>query len=419
MPDQTEERSGRYDTMSEHQASATRAVRPDGVRGTNQSKLRAHNERLVLTLVRQSGALPKAEIARRTGLSAQTVSVIMRSLEADGLLEKRAPVRGKVGQPSVPMGLAPKGAYFLGLKVGRRSLDLIMVDFVGTVIGRVHRTYKFPSPDGVVAFAEEAIETLLKRLPPDAVSRVAGLGIAIPFHLWAWAGPLGVEQADMDPWRHRDVAAEIGADVPFPVYLQNDATSACSAELVFGAVERPRDFLHMFIGFFIGGGVVLNGSLYTGERGDAGAFGPLPVGRRDGKIVQLLDVASLAALERAILEAGGNPGMIWESPKAWTVPADLLDEWTEQAANGIAWAIASACNVIAFSSAVIDGWLPDEVRHDLVSRIRVALKEFDLAGITPPSVEEGAIGADARSLGAASLPLSERFLLDRNAFLAV
>ena len=77
--------------MSEHQASATRAVRPDGVRGTNQSKLRAHNERLVLTLVRQSGALPKAEIARRTGLSAQTVSVIMRSLEADGLLEKRAP----------------------------------------------------------------------------------------------------------------------------------------------------------------------------------------------------------------------------------------------------------------------------------------------------------------------------------------
>ena len=51
-----------------------------GARGSNQSGLRAHNERLVLSLVRRHGALAKADIARRTGLSAQTVSVIMRQL---------------------------------------------------------------------------------------------------------------------------------------------------------------------------------------------------------------------------------------------------------------------------------------------------------------------------------------------------
>ena len=94
------------------------AAHGDAVRGSNQSGMRAHNERLVLTLVRQMGPLPKAEIARMTGLSAQTVSVIMRALEADGLLEKGAPIRGKVGQPSVPMGLVAQGAYFLGLKIG-------------------------------------------------------------------------------------------------------------------------------------------------------------------------------------------------------------------------------------------------------------------------------------------------------------
>ena len=97
---------------------------PDGgaPKGTNQSGMRAHNERLVLSLVRRE-ALAKSDIARMTGLSAQTVSVIMRALEQDGLLLRGDPVRGKVGQPSVPMHLAADGAFFYGLKVGRRSAD--------------------------------------------------------------------------------------------------------------------------------------------------------------------------------------------------------------------------------------------------------------------------------------------------------
>ena len=47
-------------------------------RGTTQNGVRLYNERLALTLIRQYGQLPKAEIARLTGLSAQTVSVIVR-----------------------------------------------------------------------------------------------------------------------------------------------------------------------------------------------------------------------------------------------------------------------------------------------------------------------------------------------------
>ena len=84
-------------------------------RGTNQSGMRDHNERLVLSLVRLHGGLSKSDIARMTGLSAQTVSVIMRELERDGLLLKLAPQRGKIGQPSVPMSLNPDGAFFIGL----------------------------------------------------------------------------------------------------------------------------------------------------------------------------------------------------------------------------------------------------------------------------------------------------------------
>ena len=65
---------------------------------------------------------------------------------------------------------------------------------------------------------------------------------------------------------------------------------------------------------------------------------------------------------------------------------------------------------------MIDGWLPEQIRRDLVALTAQKLPGFDLTGLTRPDLREGSIGPDARSLGAASLPLSERFLLDRNVF---
>ena len=67
--------------------------------GSNQTRVRAYNERLVLSLVRLHSALSKADITRLSGLSAQTASVIMRALEKDGLLLRGEPLRGRVGQP--------------------------------------------------------------------------------------------------------------------------------------------------------------------------------------------------------------------------------------------------------------------------------------------------------------------------------
>ena len=81
-----------------------------GGRSSKQTAVRVHNEQLLLSLVRRHGALAKADIARLTGLSPQTVSVIMRRLEAEGLLARQAPVRGRVGQPSIPMTLAAREA---------------------------------------------------------------------------------------------------------------------------------------------------------------------------------------------------------------------------------------------------------------------------------------------------------------------
>ena len=96
-----------------------------------------------------------------------------------------------------------------------------------------------------------AIERLLNNLTNEERDRVAGLGIAIPFRLWEWAKALGLDPKDMEDWKTEDIAKKISQKWDFPIYLQNDASAACGAELVFGAQDRPRDFLYFFIGFFM------------------------------------------------------------------------------------------------------------------------------------------------------------------------
>ncbi len=384
-------------------------------RGTNQAGMRAQNERLVLTLLRQHGALAKSDIARMTGLSAQTVSVIMRALEKDGLLTRGEPQRGRIGQPSVPMSLAVDGAFFLGLKIGRRSVDLTLIDFLGHVRATERRIYRYPTPGAVVEFVASALPRLIALLPQPLRGRIGGLGVAMPFQLWNWVQFIGAPQSEMDAWRDRDIQAELSALTGMPVYVQNDATAACGAELVFGRGERPRDFLYFYVGYFIGGGLVLNGQLFTGRSGNAAGVGPMPVPGPDGQRRRLLSIASASVLAASVEAAGLSADHLWERHDEWAVPQPLLEAWMDQAAEGLAYAVLSASTLMELEAVLIDGWIPADVRTGLVARTHAALHRLDLSGIDAPVIREGTVGAEARALGAAAIPLSQRYLIDQNA----
>ena len=384
------------------------------VGGANQSRVRDHNERLVLSLVLRHGSLAKSEIARRSGLSAQTVSVIMRSLEKDGLLLRGEPQRGRVGQPSIPMRLDPDGVYSVGLKIGRRSADLILVDFLGNVRKALKLSYTYPTPKEVLKFYKTGIDELSNSLPKQRQGRIAGVGVSMPFELWNWAEKVGAPKADMDMWRDIDFKTELAAICGLPTFLQNDATSACGAELVFGRGAELTDFVYFFIGTFIGGGVVLNHSVYSGRTGNAGALGSMPVINHSGQAAQLIDHASIYTLEAMLQASDMDCSPIWLEPDDWSIFGSVLDQWIETTAKYLAAAITSACSVIDFEAAIVDGGLPADVRSRLVSAAIEELGKLDLQGIKEPQVFEGVIGSGARALGGASLPLLARYLLDQN-----
>lgn len=384
--------------------------------GTDHSSVRARNERLVLSLIRRHGALPKSEIARLTGLSAQTVSVIMRALEAEGLLVKRAPVRGKVGQPSVPMALAEDGAFFFGLKVGRRRTEVVLIDFLGNLRELRVLRHDRPTPDGTITFTQKSVDAILLTLRPEERTRVCGLGVGLPFQLWDWSEPLGLPEGSMDDWRERDLRAELAEILPWPVMLENDASAACNAELVFGDNQLPENFLYVFIGFFIGGGIVLNGTMFAGVRGNAGAIASMPVPDGKGGARQLREFASLHVLEDRLAEAGKSGDFLWEAHEGWALDDALVAPWVDIAARGLAHISAAAEALCDLEAVVIDGWMPHSLRDRLVAATTQALAEVDLAGSRQPDVLAGSVGPRAREIGAASLPLSERFLIEISAF---
>jgi predicted NBD/HSP70 family sugar kinase len=335
----------------------------------------------------------------------------MRELEEDSLLVRQAPLRGKIGQPSIPMALNPEGAFFIGLKIGRRSAELVLIDFLGHVRSMLQHSYRYPAPRETVEFVTSGMKTMRAELTPAQDRRIAGLGIAMPFELWNWADTAGAPRDIMDEWRHRDIRTDIQAQCEFPVYLQNDATSACGAELVFGQTGGARDFVYFYIGAFAGGGIVLNGRLFGGPTGNAGALGSMPVPGPDGKPTQLIDVASIAMLEKALSARGIDGSYLWTSPQEWGDIGADLDDWIANASRALAYAIVAASSVIDFEAAVIDGWMPLAVRRRLVDAVRQAIGTIDGEGLKLPVVREGTVGIHARALGGASLPLSERFLI--------
>jgi predicted NBD/HSP70 family sugar kinase len=377
--------------------------------GANQIGARAYNERLTLSLIRRNGPLPKAALARLTGLSAQTLSQIVRHLETDGLVLPQERLRGRIGQPSVPYALNPLGALSFGVKIGRRSTDLVLCDFLGAILNRATLTYAYPSPRETLSFVRQQVAAMRRRYKHG--ERFIGIGIAMPFEIWEWAIEVAAPPGALDDWRDIHVASEVARRTGLPALISNDATAACGAELAHLDRGLHSDFLYFFIGSFIGGGVVLGGALYSGRSGNAGAVGSMPV-YVGGRTSQLIEHASLMVLERSLLKVGEDVALLQDPQADWTSIGPLLRSWMEGVSESLAAAIVASMSVIDFPVVRIDGAMPRPVLAEIIAGTRARLGRLNRQGLTAFDIVAGTIGADARALGAAMLPILANFTCD-------
>jgi predicted NBD/HSP70 family sugar kinase len=391
-------------------------------RGSSQGGLRQFNERVVLQAIRLHGALPGAEIARQTQLTAQTISLITKRLLDDGLLLKGEPQRGKVGQPSVPLALNPDGAYAVGIKVGRRSVDVLLVDFTGAVRERWSLDYRYPEPRQLLAEIRRRLDDIRKLLSPAARERVQGIGLAMPLSLGGWQTLLDMPPEVAARWPATDLRAEVAALGDWPVHLLKDTAAACVAELVAGRGRSTPSFLYVFVDTFIGGGLVIDSHLRAGLHGNAGAIGSLPLARSDTKGAappQLLSVASLNNLERLYQAAGLDISAVADERALLAPWAPVTRAWLADAGAAIAFAVNACACLLDLDCVIVDGSFSRTLQAALLDAVEHALAGYSWEGVNRPRLQPGTIGSDARAIGGALLPLHANFAPDRDLFLKI
>ncbi|WP_171325103.1 ROK family protein [Halovulum dunhuangense] len=364
----------------------------------------------MLHLIRRHGVLTKAEATRKTGLSANAVSMIFRGLEQDNLLVRDAPLRGRIGQPSVPLRLNPDARHYIGLKIGRRSFDIVVVDFCGAVRARRSGVIDYPTPANTRSFVKAELPRLLRSAGLKR-AQVAGTGIAMPTAIWEWLDDFKGATPEMEAWRNFEAGQQLDDVLPGPILVENDATAACRAEWTFGKQSDRPDSIYFFVGTFIGGGIVLNGNVFKGCFGNSGGFGPLRIPDEPGG-TRLIDHASLMTLER-MLAANGRPAEEWmPSSSDWGALEPVLTDWIARAGRSLAHAIVSTGAVIDFEHVIIDGAFPDAVRTRLRDMVESHLHRLDTQGISVPEILPGSFGGAARAIGAAALHITSRYMVE-------
>jgi predicted NBD/HSP70 family sugar kinase len=382
--------------------------------------MRQFNERVVLQAIRLNGSLPKADLARLTGLTAQTIGLITTRLEEDGLILKQAPVRGRIGQPSVPLTLDPDGAFSIGIKIGRRSADWLLVDFAGQVRRRESLDYAFPDAATLLPAIAERLNAMRDHLG-DLKDRLVGIGVAAPFQMGGWHKMLGLSEAQSEAWNQIDLRAQVQAMTDVPVSFAKDTSAASVAELVQGRGRDLKSFLYLFVDTFVGGGLVINSHLHAGLHGNAGAVASLPscMAQGDAPPTQLLHHASLWELEQRLIAKGLDPHGAYDERALELAYAPETQAWLKQAANALAHAVVSGTAFLDIDAVVIDGSFCRPLLAQLIAETGQALQRYNWEGLWPANVIAGNVGPDARALGGALMPLHANFAPDQDLFLKV
>lgn len=351
----------------------------DRAGGLNAVSVRGHNERLVLSLLLQSKDITRLEIGEKTGLSAQTVSVIVRSLEQEGLIAKGEAQRGRVGPPTVPISLNAEGAYSVGISVGLRQIEVVLVDFIGAVRFQESIPLPAPSQDSNHPRFMDAIKQAIAILPEKLHQRIAGIGLALPEDQTELAQ---APQATRD--RFEALQDEIEDEIGYPVYVQNDITAAAGGESMFGVAKNLSDYLFFYLGARLHSRLILNHQIYN-----ANAAVSFDVG--------------IARLERELEAAGRSTAELWERGSLWPDFGSAEERWRADLVAQMRQSVGALTQFVPVSTVVLSSYAPQAVCRRMCRDL-----EASLAGITAIA---GNIERSPKAVGAASLPFSSRFMV--------
>jgi len=266
--------------------------------------LRVLNERTVLEAVRADGPISRAELARRTGISRPTVSLVLRSLLQDGLVRETAHEPGGPHYGAVYYEADPEAAVVLGVDFGSRAVRTALCDLSSGVRAREEIRSRGAVEERIEALAG-SVRSLLRtsKLPGDLLENAV---VALPAVVHPTEGR--VSEADLPGLGASDLREQLERALRVPVTLENDVNLAAVAEQRRGVAQDVADFAFLLVGAGLGAAVMLDRKLHRGHNGNAGELDAVRNGRPD-------DVDPCAAsLSQLAAELALGKGTVLEQP---------------------------------------------------------------------------------------------------------
>lgn len=378
----------------------------------------------VLSAIRDEGPISRAELARTTSLAASTITALIKTLTAEGVLleaDEATEAPGRTGPRSRGLRINPAQGAVAGVDFGFRTVRVSICDLAAREIafreGRLAEQYS--SAEGL----EVARGLFVEALAAASLTErdILTVGIALP-------GPIDsvrqrvIGSSVLPGWS--DATAEAMSEVfGVTALIENDANLAALGEHTFGAGRGATDSLTIKYHSGIGAGLIIQNRLVMGAgSGEIGHFPVSPHGAvcRCGKRGCLDTFASIPSL----LQAVGATGMPGPAGSATGISgADrpvgvhdllaLLDEGDPRAVRVVTdaselvgEAASRACLLFAPERVIVVGAMSasDAAVIDPLGR---ALRHGLIPDtITPPPVIRGALGERSTVMGAIALALT-------------
>ncbi len=237
----------------------------------DQARVREANLSLVLRNIYDRAPVSRARLAVMTELNKSTVSSLVEDLLARGLVREAGVNSMGTGRPATLLEVNPQAGGVIGAELGVDFVAAGLMNFAGQMLWRQKvKADPFEEQAKTISQTLELVDEAIGRCR-DLGLRVLGLGLAAP-------GTVDLQEGVMifSPnlrWHDVPLRKIFSEHTGLRVFVENDANAAAVAEHLFGVMRQVRDFIFIYAGVGVGGGLFLNGKLYRGQNGYAGEIG--------------------------------------------------------------------------------------------------------------------------------------------------
>jgi predicted NBD/HSP70 family sugar kinase len=362
--------------------------------------LRTLNERAVLDTVRSTGPISRAEVARQTGISRPTVSLVLRSLLEDGLVRETAHDPEGPHYGAVYYEADPEAALVLGVDFGSRAVRTALCDLSSGVRAKEEIRSRGSVEERIDALAS-SVRSLLRtsKLPGDLLENAV---VALPAVVHPTEGR--VSEADLPGLGASDLREQLERALRVPVTLENDVNLAAVAEQRRGVAADVANFAFLLVGAGLGAAVMLDRKLHRGHNGNAGELDAVRTGRAediDPCAASLSQLAGeLAAKKPTELQAPFDVRELFAAADAGDAVGTAV---VEEAARRIALHILPLAATLDLPLVVLGGSvganpaLLEPVRRHLDDLLPFPAPRVEVSALGEAAVLEGALAAGVDS----------------------